>query len=382
MLAPHRTVFSSFLMAGFECSSHRRKDRKRIDVLRSTRHDSLAENDYRAVQSLGISTVRDGIRWHLVETRPYCYDWSSFLPMLYAARRTGTQVIWDLLHYGWPDDIDIFAPEFLRRYERFARAFAKLLRDEGVSAPFICPVNEINYLAWDGGDQEHINPWTKGRGDELKRQLVRAAIIGTEAVWEILPSARVAYCEPAIHIFPDTPDHADSVSRYVHAQYQAWDMIGGYLAPELGGKPEYLDLIGINFYPINEWIHEGRPVFPGDPLYRPFRDILAENYARYRRPVFIAETGIEGEKRVEWLSHIAGEVRVALAAGIPVQGICWYPILDYPGWNDDRHCCSGVLSYPDEDGRRHWFEPLRREFLRQQAVFEPLVVTSLAEQTG
>ena len=38
------------------------------------------------------------------------YDWSSFLPMLRAARETGTQVLWDLLHYGWPDDLDIWRP--------------------------------------------------------------------------------------------------------------------------------------------------------------------------------------------------------------------------------------------------------------------------------
>ena len=61
----------------------------------------------------GIRTVRDGLRWHLIETAPGRYDWSSFLPMLRAARDTGTQVIWDLAHYGWPDDLDIWSPAFV-----------------------------------------------------------------------------------------------------------------------------------------------------------------------------------------------------------------------------------------------------------------------------
>jgi beta-glucosidase/6-phospho-beta-glucosidase/beta-galactosidase len=369
-------------MAGFECSSHRRHDRRRLDILNATRHDELAESDYRALHSIGMTTVRDGLRWHLIETAPFRYDWSSFLAMFHAARKTGTEVIWDLFHYGWPDDLDIFAPAFLKRFHSFVRAFAKLLASEGVIAPMVCPVNEINFLAWEGGDEGDMNPWTTGRGDELKRQLVRAAIIATETVWEILPAARVAHCEPAIHIFPDVPGNAEPVAAYVQAQYQAWDMIAGNCCPELGGKPEYLDLIGINFYPINEWIHHGRPVFPGDPLYRPLRDILSGNFARYGRPLFIAETGIEGEKRVEWLAFAGDEVRAALARGVPVQGLCWYPIVDYPGWIDERQCCSGVLSYPDENGLRQWFTPLKREIERQQRLFEPLIAPAVAEKTG
>ena len=95
-----RTVFRSFLMGGFECSTHRRHDHKRLDILHATRHDELAESDYRSLQTIGMSTVRDGLRWHLIETTPSRYDWSSFLPMFHAARKTGTEVIWDLLHYG------------------------------------------------------------------------------------------------------------------------------------------------------------------------------------------------------------------------------------------------------------------------------------------
>src|SRR5919199_563353 len=116
MTAPYRTVFQSFLMGGFECSTHRRRDRLRLDVIDSTKHDVYAVSDYRALQSAGIWTVRDGLRWHLIEKSPRRYEWSSFLPMLHAARKTGTEVIWDLCHYGWPDDIDVMKPEFVDRF--------------------------------------------------------------------------------------------------------------------------------------------------------------------------------------------------------------------------------------------------------------------------
>ena len=87
------TNFDSFFMAGFECSTQRRRDGRRLDLLASTGHDRLAPQDYRQVAGLGLRTVRDGLRWHLIEARPRDYDWSSFLPMLRAARAAGVEAV-------------------------------------------------------------------------------------------------------------------------------------------------------------------------------------------------------------------------------------------------------------------------------------------------
>src|SRR5690349_12131057 len=102
-----RSLFRSFFLGGFECSTHRRGDGRRLDLLSATGHDRHAADDYRMLGHHGIAAVRDGLRWHLIEVAPGHYDWSSVLPMLRAARQNGTQVIWDLCHYGWPDDLDI-----------------------------------------------------------------------------------------------------------------------------------------------------------------------------------------------------------------------------------------------------------------------------------
>src|SRR5919112_2030217 len=109
------SAFGSFFLGGFECSSHRRVDGRRLDLLASTGHDRLAAKDYELLSQHGIRAVRDGLRWHLIETTPGQYDWSSFLPMMRAARDTDTQVIWDLAHWGWPDDLDIWLPAFIDR---------------------------------------------------------------------------------------------------------------------------------------------------------------------------------------------------------------------------------------------------------------------------
>lgn len=94
--------------------------------------------------------------------------------MLRAARESGTQVIWDLFHYGWPEELDIL-PEFVQRFRAFA-----------------------------------------------------------------------------------------------------------------------LDIIGINYYNHNQWLHNGAFLEMDDPIYRPFSEILLEVYNRYGHPLFVTETGIEG----------------------------------------------------------------------------------------
>jgi hypothetical protein len=355
----------------------------RLDLISATRHDEFALQDYTRLQETGIRTARDGVRWHLIEKSPFRYDFSSVLPMLRAARETQTQVIWDFLHYGWPDGLNIWSGAFIDRFARFARATASVILDETGGPLFITPVNEISFVAWGGGDAAFLNPFGKGRGPELKAQLVRAAIAATEAVREVDPGARIIHAEPIIHIAadPDYPEEAPAAEAYRQSQFQAWDMIGGRMCPELGGRPEYLDVLGANYYSNNQWIHQDPNLppsrrrkdlllLPSHPLHRPVREMLQEVYERYGRPVFIAETGIEGDARPSWLRYIGQEARAAAAAGVPVEGLCLYPIIDYPGWGDNRHCHTGLWGYADDEGRREIYEPLAEELTHQQRLWE------------
>ena len=357
--------FKSFLMGGFECSAHRRHDGVRLDLLAATGHDRLARSDYAGLHPFGIRTVRDGLRWHLIEASPRRYDWSSFLPMLRAARDEGTEVIWDLCHYGWPDDIDIWSAAFVDRFARFAGAAARLIREESGEAPIVCPVNEISFWAWAGGDVGHMNPGTHGRANELKRQLARAAIAAIQAVREADPEARFITAEPAIHLDAGlgSPEHHAAAEKYRLAQYEACDMIAGRMAPELGGRPEYLDVIGVNFYPSNQWYHGGGTIPFGHHAFRPLSDMLVETHTRYGRPLMVAETGAEGSARAAWLHYVLAEVESAIGKGVPVQGVCLYPILDTPGWVNDRVCPVGLFSSADERGNRSVYPPLANEIM-------------------
>ncbi len=369
--SPAPGLFQSFFMGGFECSTHRRRDGHRLDLIAGTRHDATARDDYRALAGHGIRTVRDGLRWHLIETAPGRYDWSSFLPMLRAAHETGTQVIWDLCHWGWPDGIDIWSPAFIDRFARFARAAAEIVQGETGAVPFYVPINEISFWSWAGGKVAFLNPCARHRGTELKAILVRAAIAAIEAVRGADRRARFVSVEPAIHVIPRANRWSNrrATEGYNLAQYEALDLLSGRLRPELGGQPGYIDVVGVNYYVNNQWIDRDLPVAVDHPRYRPFRDLLAEVHARYDRPILVAETGIEGDVRPAWLRVIGHEVAQARSRGVPVEGLCLYPILDYPGWDDDRHCRAGLLGYAAPDGTRPVHEPLARELARQQGRY-------------
>ncbi|MCA3628644.1 MAG: beta-glucosidase [Methylobacterium sp.] len=369
-------LFQSFIQGGFECSTHRRRDGRRLDVIRATQHDARAPEDYGLLDRQGIRTVRDGLRWHRIERVPYYYDWSNCLPMLRAARATGTQVIWDLFHYGWPDGLDIWSPAFVHRFTAFARAAAQVVQSETDGVPIFVPVNEISFMAWAGGDVGYLNPFARGRADALKMQLARAAISAMRAIREVIPQARFLAAEPIIHVVGKRhdPGSIERAARHNEAQYHAWDMIAGRHHPELGGEESLLDLIGVNYYCHNQW-HEGAEPIPwqgGDPAYRPLSELLRANHARYRRPILISETGIEAELRPAWFRHVADEVAKAMAQGLPIHGICLYPILNHPGWDDDRHCSNGLMDYDRMTFNRSIERPFAEEVARQRQRFERL----------
>lgn len=353
------THFKSFFLGGFECSSHRRADGRRLDLIAATKHDTLVQEDYRVLSSHGIRTVRDGVRWHLVETAPGVYDWSSFLPMLKAAQHSQVQVIWDLCHYGYPDDLNIWRPEFVDRFAKYAAAAARLIQNERDEVPFFCPVNEMSYWAWAGGDMARFNPMAKGRGMELKHQLVRATIAAIEAIREVEPRARFICAEPLINVLPrpDRPRDKGPAEAYRQAQFEALDMLIGEAWPGLGGAPQYLDMIGLNYYSDNQWYLRGKTVPLDSPAYRPLRDMLAEVYLRYGRPMLLSETGAEGDARPFWLEYVCKEVARAQSSGIPIEGVCLYPITDYPGWDNGRHCATGLLGHADAKGQRPVYAP-------------------------
>jgi beta-glucosidase/6-phospho-beta-glucosidase/beta-galactosidase len=381
----HRTAgLASFVIAGFESSSHCRRDGRRLDLTAATLHDRFCDADYRRMVAEGIRVARESARWPHLERRPGRYDFSLLRPVMEASRHHGVKVIWDLCHFGWPDDLDPFEPAFATRLAAMARAFTTLMASESEDPVYVVPINEISFLSWAGGDHGFLNPFAVGRGEELKRALVRAAIEASDAVLSVDPRARLVVIDPIIRVFPasDEPDVVSAAEGHQAAQYHAWDMLAGRRAPELGGSPRYLDIVGANYYLHNQWEEPGGMLDPADPRRRPLRELLREVGARYGRPVVITETGIEDDARGPWFRSVGQEALAARRAGVPVEGVCLYPILDHPGWEDDRHCHNGLWDYADASGERIAHEPLLAEVRALVRATQRIAEPARNQKTG
>jgi hypothetical protein len=188
-----------------------------------------------------------------------------------------------------------------------------------------------------------MHPYAKGSDHIVKRQLVRATIAACDAIWSDDPAVRVLHPEPLIHVVAprDRADLVQMAALQRNAQFEAWDMLAGSLEPELGGHPRYLDLLGANYYHTNQWEHPDVRIAwdaqPRDERLVPLSALLEELHTRYGRPLLIAETSHFGSGRAQWLAEIAAEAEVACRSGVPLQGICIYPVLDRPDWEDPGH---------------------------------------------
>ena len=367
-------IFQSFWMGGFESACQINSMGVRIDMLAATQHDVQVREDYELVKSVGMRVVRDGVRWPCVETSPGNYDWSSFVPMVRAAEEQGVQVVWNLLHYGWPPDIDILSGAFVDRFARFCRAAAQIVKNETARVPVYVPVNEISFLAWAVGYKGIIQPVALGKAHEIKRQLVRAAIAGMEAVWSVDGRARFAHVDPIVKVFAPRgrPDLEEAARLQHEGQFEGWDMISGRVQPELGGNGKYLDVIGVNYYHSNQWetpdVRLRWEDEPRDERWVPFHRLLDGICQRYGRPVFVSETSHFGVGRGKWIEEVAQEVYVARMQGVPVEGVCVYPILDRPDWENPNHWHnSGLWDLRETAGGRlereacgEYVEALRR----------------------
>jgi beta-glucosidase/6-phospho-beta-glucosidase/beta-galactosidase len=337
---PH--VFDSFWIGGFEAATHVNDAGRRLDMIAATQHDRQVDHDYQLLRSVGITTVRDATRWPLIE-QDGKFDFSSLAPMVVAAERHHMQVMWTLCHYGWPDGVDVFSAEFPERFAHYSAEVAKFIQSHSKRLPFYTPINEISFLAWAAGEVGWFHPFGRGRGAELKRQLIKATIAACDAIWKVDRRARVVHVDPIIHVVPpvERPDLTDAARLQRESQFESWDMLAGIQAPELGGHPRYLDIMGVNFYHSNQWEYPNARLrwedTPRDARWFPLHRMLAEIYDRYRRPLFIGETSHIGVGRADWIREVAAELWSAHDSGVPIEGICLFPVIDRMDWNDERH---------------------------------------------
>jgi beta-glucosidase/6-phospho-beta-glucosidase/beta-galactosidase len=382
-MAGSQGLFPTFFLSGFECSTFTWRDQGRRNLVEETQHREHAEEDYALLRSFGIAVSREGIPWPMVDNAGQ-YDFSPIDPMIEAMNRHKVLPIWDLCHYGYPDDVDPFAPEFAERFAAYAHAAAEYVipRVEG-SEPgrnwpnFFTPINEITFYGFMGGEWGWAAPFHKTEQDrqDLRLSLCRADIAGVRAVRAVDPRARMVHIDPLILVVPpsDRPDLVDDAQRETYEDtFYAWDVLGGLKHPDLGGGPDVLDIVGVNCYSFGqmEFKEQGphTSLGPRDDRIKPLGDLLSFAWERYHRPMIIGETSGLGDGRPSWLEDVMEESLAAVRKGIDLHGVCLFPAVDMPNWHTGEWLHNGICDLVEDGGdlKRVPFEPYVAELRRWQ----------------
>jgi beta-glucosidase/6-phospho-beta-glucosidase/beta-galactosidase len=377
-------MFRSFFLGGYECATGFNVHRKWIDKIAATQHDRYVREDYALLKECGIHAVRESVRWPLVNPAAGVYDFSTVDPVLQAAKEEEIEQIFDLFHYGYPNDVDILSEAFPDRFADYCFEAARYITKRTDGQRYYTPVNEPSFFSWAAGHAGMFAPHLIDQGFGLKVQLCRAAIRGIDAIWAADPSAKIVNVDPVCRVVapsdrPDLQPDADYFNS--HAVFESFDMIGGFLKPELGGSRRHLGVVGVNYYWTNQW-EIGSPEIPlGDDDERsaPLSELIETVYKRYGGEILITETSHAEERRAPYLRYVTDECVKVLERGIPLRGICLYPILGMPEWHSPEEWTRMGLwdLLPVEDRlERVLYEPMCEELKVARGRLEPLAMGS------
>jgi beta-glucosidase/6-phospho-beta-glucosidase/beta-galactosidase len=358
-MAKRPGIFPTFFISGFECSNFLWKDKGRRNLVAETQHDKYADEDYRILRNLGIAVAREGIPWALVDNKGQ-YNFSCIDPMIEAMNESQILPIWDLCHYGYPDDLDPFSEEFTKRFANYCRAAAEYVVSRVHHRPhFFTPINEITFFSFCGGEWGWVAPYKNTKDDRFKFRLAlcKAAIEGVKAIREIDPEARMVHIDPLVQVVAprNRPDQTNIAYYETFVDtFLAWDIIAGKKHLELGGSLKILDIVGANNYSFGqmEYREHGphKALDPDDDRILPLCDLLRRVWERYKRPMIIGETsGMQGG-RAAWLKDVMEESLAAVEAGMDLHGICLFPAVDMPDWHTGEWLHNGICDLEDLNG--------------------------------
>ena len=348
------------IWTGFESTYQPDHDR---DVMESTGHDAVLEPDLDLVAASGVRTLRYPIRWHRVETSPDRYDWTATDRALEAVRARGLQPVVDLLHHtsypGWLDEgfgDPRFGPHYLAFVEACLTRYPWIERYTLFNEPF-----STLFLAG------HEGIWPPRRRGvvgfvELCGQVLPALTEASRLARRLLPTAE--------HVWVDSGEHHTGVGaageRYAalanDRRFFVLDaflgrMIHGMARPfvdevvDAGGaalldlEPGSVDVIGLDYYAHNQWHFGSDRGIQHSPWPRPLEELLAEYAARYQRPVAITETNLRAapSDRATWFRYVLERAERAVAAGVDVRAVTWFPFIDSTDWCSLLTRCDGTV---------------------------------------
>jgi glycosyltransferase involved in cell wall biosynthesis len=347
-LSKRRSSPSIPFIGGVECSYLPNFD---VDLTEATGHHQRWQQDLATLAHF-VTQVRYPIRWHRIEPSPGQFDWDHTDRVLGFMREIGLEPIVDLLHHTsyprWLTD-GLRDRRFGPAYLSFAVAVAE--RYPWLTAYTL--MNEPLTTFLFAGQEGLWPPYDRGlEGFARLAANVLPALSAAEARWrELNPQAR--------HIWVDTCEHHVGAlgSGAAHAgmandrRYAVMDLVLGndvdLSRPFLGQlvaaggerlldiPPLTIDVLGLDYYWMLEWWYDGAGAHCPSPHPLGLAGVAQEYWSRYQLPLIVTETNLRGSPtdRATWLKYTLEQCELARAAGIPIEGYCWYPDVDSADWD-------------------------------------------------
>jgi beta-glucosidase len=339
-----------FFTTGIENSYPTLRSGARIDQMAKCGHYERWEEDFALVREMGLDAIRYGPAYYRTHTGPGRFDWESCDAPMARLRELRIEVIADLCHFGVPSWLGGFQdPAFPVLFADYARAFAR--RYPWVR--YYTPVNEIFICA---SFSALLGWWNECEASDAAfvralRNLCMAHELAVDAILAERPDAIFVQTESVEHFHPAGRAASSEAERLNGLKYLSLDLtLGRELAPGMAGflnghGVTSNDLrffrerhavghrwLGLDYYPTCEHRVTSTGRRSKCRNARGLRTLAAEYYARYRIPLFHAETNRAPRFATEWLASQWSDVLALRSEGIPVHGFTWYSLTDQIDW--------------------------------------------------
>lgn len=309
----------------------------RQDEVRLIQHDTRLDEDYALLTSIGCTGVRDAARWYVTHVAPGRFDWTWLDRVVESAERHHLRLYLDLWHYGYPDWLDLLAPDTPGHFAEFAAAIAG--RYPALNTYCVC--NEPSLMVDFAGIRGKWRPFLKGKraGDHVRAQICRMIIEASRQILAVRPNAVLVLPDPW-HATDRRRLHAED-ARPLADQARIIDTVLGRRNPELGGANELIHVIGLNHY--------------RDTTLPPFHQMLLRARDHWPdKPLWLTETSgpPKGWQQNEWFWWMIAEVTLARLLGVDIPVFTWAPTISMFDWvTETRHLPNGVWKLKPDGSR-------------------------------
>lgn len=337
------------------------RDAPALDEHELTGHTVSWRSDLTLARDLGATAVRYGVSWPLVHLGPDEFDWTVLDQVVpFAVDELGLTLVADLVHYGTPRWLpESFAdPAYPAAIESFAAAFAARYRNRiNHFTPLNEPVTTASFCGLRGIWPPALTGW---RGwVAVAMPMALGMVRATTAIRAAHPGAVIVHVEAATVVDTGEPAleaHAqllravgwlptDLITGGVGHGHplRDWLLEHGALEADLEWlerNPAVPDIMGVNYYPDLSprrlaTVDGSTAQVSHDRWTDGLGEVVRGFAQRYRLPIAITETSIEGDDilRAQWLADSAARVRSLVSEGIDIRGYTWWPLFDFVDWS-------------------------------------------------